>query len=182
MAQRFIGLDSDSAKRLSAVVRGAERLGIHVPRPGRTDYRDDYPVPVHVGKAAATIAAGGSGDAVIWSSTFSSTAAETAIGSTETVHSWGNQTAESGDSIIIFRSFRNGRLYFVNTITVPVSSDISGYSTEYFFPIITQSSSGGMVWVDLNSSAVTGYSTAVVNQYLTRSSTGVFWTSPSTCA
>lgn len=187
---KFRAFSEGAARRVVNATRQVERAGgVHVPVPTRTSYGNEYPIPTHIGKASGTIAAGGSGSATLWGTTSlaGSTVAETSIGSSVTVHSWSAAAADSGDELIIWRHVRSGRLYFLNMTrdlgsAITVSSDIAGYSTAYSFPIITQTSSGGMTWIDLNSSLVTGYSTGVAKQALFRSSTGVFWESPSTCA
>lgn len=115
MADRFLTLSEQAARRTAVAVKSIERQpGYLVPKGSRTHWRQDYPVPIQLAKVTSEILASSSaGTAAIWASTMASTAAPTALGATEACYSWAGVTASSGEEVIVGRDQWSGRLYLL---------------------------------------------------------------------
>lgn len=146
MARETLGAFTPSQiTRIEALLKWYEQTGRYVVSPPNRISERREPPPFFIGKANATISAGGNGKALVWSSTTLAGSNEASLGSSETVYSFGGHSAESGDELYIFRHWRSGQLYFLNTKAL---ATIEEASTDYKIPIIT-SSSTGRYWADL---------------------------------
>lgn len=111
MPDRLAGFDNAQVQRIGSMLKWYENIGRYLDPEGAQVDSHRPKVPMFLAKASGSVADGGSGNAVIWSTTSNSTAAEATKGTSVTWHSWGGVTASSGDALILVPHSRSGHLY-----------------------------------------------------------------------
>lgn len=185
------GFSEEGTKRIVDAVRRIERQTMPANGGSGLFGGRDYPTPMFPAKLTAACTKSGSVAAVIWGATQASTGAEASVGTSVTAYDWLGTGGSSGEKCYLFRHNGSGRIYFINgriadTGVTPITNysslaDIQiSWSTTNTPNIAFIPSSVIVTW--FNSTKVPGYSTSWSIQFLSRTSTGIQWTSPTTCS
>lgn len=125
------------ARRLDALLEWFENTGQHIDLPRYRQQDPQPPIPMHIGKAAETIAQGESGNIQPWglSSTQASTApfAEGSTGDIVEAWDWIETGASTGEKVYHWRHQQSGRMVFLKPdvrFTALLKGSLSAGSTS----------------------------------------------------